>query len=157
MSMKKLLLLALVAGMFCSCSDKNKNVVDYDPDYHFRAELSTQTTEFLPNAVIDFGLALRDVGPKGANIKMTCITSNGSPIELNGQQMEEQTSMPLVKSGDIITYRPNSLEGSFVLTFFNEKSGSDRYEVVIAEKKDDKGKGTGIGYIKRMRPLYTGL
>ena len=155
--MKRIFTIALAAAMFCSCSEENKNVTDFDPDYHFRAELTTQTTEFLPDATIQFGLNLKDVGPKASNIKMTCITSNGSPIKLNGQEMEEQTSMLAVKNGDVITYEPVSLEGSFILTFFNERNGSDRYEVVVDEIEDDYGNGTGVGYIKRMRPLYTGL
>ena len=151
MKLKTILLTALAAVLLCSCSDENKNLLDYDKDYDFTAELTTQATDVIPNTSIAFSVVIKDAGPKVNSIKMSCITSGCGSISCNGVTLQEQSGFVDVKNGDVVNFMPSSPSGSFILTFSNEKT-TDRYEVVMKERAN-----TGKGYISWMHPLYEGI
>ena len=151
MKLKTILLTALAAVLLCSCSDENKNLLDYDKDYDFTAELTTQATDVIPNTSIAFSVVIKDAGPKVNTIKMSCITSGCGSISCNGVTLQEQSGFVDVKNGDVVNFMPSSPSGSFILTFSNEKT-TDRYEVVMREIEK-----TGKGYISWMHSLYEGI
>lgn len=151
--MKKFLVMVFAIAICCSCTDGKKNLYDFDKDYEFTAELTTSVTEVVPGSVAAFDVALKDMGSKADGIKISCKTSGGGFLNLNGVDMVEQQSLLDVKSGDKINYMPTAVSGSFIITFSNAKS-TDRIEVVIKEEKDDEGKPTGKGYVSSIRQLY---
>ena len=102
MKLKTILLTALAAVLLCSCSDENKNLLDYDKDYDFTAELTTQATDVIPNTSIAFSVVIKDAGPKVNTIKMSCITSGCGSISCTGVTLQEQRGFVDVKNGDVI-------------------------------------------------------